>query len=67
MIDRIINNNKYDYEPKIFIYRCSGDVVGEIVYSDRQESRLENWLDSIDAEYQCEILTDVINIQKERE
>ena len=56
-----------DYEPKIFIYRCSGDVVGEIVYSDRQESRLRIWLDSIDAEYQCEILTDVINIQKERE
>jgi hypothetical protein len=60
MIDRIINNSRYDYEPKIFIYRCSGDVVGEIVHSERQESKLENWLNLIDARYHCETLKDAL-------
>tara|TARA_Y100000361_G_scaffold148341_1_gene161030 strand:- start:467 stop:709 length:243 start_codon:yes stop_codon:yes gene_type:complete len=53
---KIINNQRYDFEPIIISYQNDGDtvgaeLVGEIVYSQREFDSVTDWLEKQDREY----------------
>ena len=63
---KIINNQRYDFEPTLIAYQNNAPsisgLVGEIVYSEREFDQVTNWLENQDREYVSGPLSKAINL-----
>ncbi len=59
---KIINNQRYDFEPTIIAYNVDRELVGEVVYSQREFEKVTDWLEKQDREYVSGSLSKAINL-----
>tara|TARA_R100001509_G_scaffold164598_2_gene142824 strand:- start:226 stop:462 length:237 start_codon:yes stop_codon:yes gene_type:complete len=48
---KIYNNQRYDFEPTLITYNLDRELVGEVVYSQREFEKVTSWIESMGKEY----------------